>query len=206
MSISEMLLEHYQNRRRGRKNQRWLVRSRLRSSLKDKLLYSRRRGKGDHVRATGFVQAEIKNLRSEMQAETINMVPCRNRRLRSDKSSLRLPDVVSVVQVAYLHGTDQRTQLSKERSASLVGYNSTLEAGSRCLPEKRAETIAIAFKALSGLLSLATWDTQFATSSILSGLREKIRSMKSSSAAQITGTGVSGDELHVRRRAQCLPD
>ena len=34
VSISEMLLEHYQDRRKGRKNRRWLVGIRLRSSLK----------------------------------------------------------------------------------------------------------------------------------------------------------------------------
>jgi hypothetical protein len=36
-------------------------------------------------------------------------------------------DIVSVLQVLYLHGTDQSIQLSHERSASLVDHASDLE-------------------------------------------------------------------------------
>ncbi len=63
-------------------------------------------------------------------------------------------DIVSVLQVAYLPGTNQRTKPSDERSASSVGYASDLEACIATsfmltLPSvvsaKATETIAVSF-------------------------------------------------------------
>jgi hypothetical protein len=66
-----------------------------------------------------------------MQAEAIvmagiNFVVAKN---QDPTSPTLFLDILSVLQVAYLHGTGQRTQLADEKSASLVCYASVLEAG-----------------------------------------------------------------------------
>jgi hypothetical protein len=108
-------------------------------------------------------------------------------------------DTVSVLQVAYLHSSDQRIQLADKRSASLVGYGSALDAGiamsykltlPSVLSGRATETIAVSLKILSGLPSFAAWSS---TSGIRSVMRERIRSMKPSYTARITGSGVSGE-------------
>jgi hypothetical protein len=84
------------------------------------------------------VEAEVKNLRSEMQAEAIimggftfmSLVGTEDWVARSKVSSspTLFLDIVSVLQVVYLPGTNQRAQLSDERSASSVSYANYLEA------------------------------------------------------------------------------
>jgi hypothetical protein len=131
---------------------------------------------------------------------------------------------VLVLQVVYLHGTDQRTQLSDKRSKfdrlrqrprglhrDVIQANATV--GVR---RKATETIAESLKTLPGIPSFAVWDTQSSASGIRSGMREKFCSMKSSYAARIKGSGVSGggqscspddarDERRFRGCAQRLP-
>jgi hypothetical protein len=101
---------------------------------------------------------------------------------------------VSVLQVAYLHSTDECIELADERSASLVGYASARDAGiatSSVFAGKATETMAVLLKTLPGLPIFGVCDTQ-SSSGIRSGVREKIRSMKSSYAARIMGSRVSG--------------
>ena len=109
---------------------------------------------------------------------------------------------MSFLQVVYLHATDQRTHLSDERSASLIGYASDQEASiatsfKLTLPSvfigKVTEAIAVSLKTARRFPSFVAWDTQFSASSIHSGMSEKVRSMKSSYVARITGSCVSGE-------------
>jgi hypothetical protein len=90
--------------------------------------------------------------------------------------------------VAYLHGTDQRILLADERSASLVGYASVLDAG---IATSYKLMLPSVFEEKRPRPRQYLPETQSSTSSIRSAKREKIYSIKSSEAARIIGSEVS---------------
>jgi hypothetical protein len=187
-----------------------------------------RRGNGGHGRSSGPCRSRSQELtvrdasRGHQHGRIHMRVACWKQRLgnRVPSSSTFFLDIVSVLQVAYRHGADQRTELSDKRSPSLADYASDLEV---CIATSFKLTLPSIFSGRATETSAVkgtTWTSQRETlgpptSDIHSNRREREdyedevvlrgdHNVRSIGRDQVCDLDDARDERSVPGCAQCL--